>query len=70
MLGVGLAIAMVLKSLDKGRYSNHQQFETIQKLHAGYSNLYMSSLSGSDNLRSIADCPTQLLWFEHFSRVV
>ncbi len=74
--GVGVAIAMVLKSLDKGRYSAHQQFETIRKLRAGYSNLYISSQEGSAHWRSIggdkakvtlSDCPTQSLWFERFS---
>jgi hypothetical protein len=51
--GVGVAIAMVLKSLDRGRYQEHQQFETIRKLRAGYSNNYMSSLEGLQNLRTV-----------------
>jgi hypothetical protein len=51
--GVGVAIAMVLKSLDRRRYQEHQQFETIRKLCAGYSNIYMFSLEGLQNLRTV-----------------
>jgi hypothetical protein len=74
--GVGVAIAMVLKSLEPGRYATHQQFETIRKLRAGFSNLYMSSVAGAATLRTVGtdrakhhltDSPTQSLWFERFS---
>jgi len=41
--GYGVAIAMVWKSRGKGRYSDYQQFETIRKLRAGYTNLYKAS---------------------------
>jgi len=40
--GYSIAIAMILKSRDKGRYAPHQQFETIHKLWSGFSNIYMS----------------------------
>jgi hypothetical protein len=75
--GYGVAIAMVLKSLEPGKYNNFQQFETIRKLRAGYSNIYMSSVSGSGSLRTmggerakyfLTDNPTQSLWFERFCR--
>lgn len=76
--GYSVAIAMVLKSLEPGRYSaSHQQFETIRKLRAGYANVYMSSLGGSYSLRTVggdkakytlSDSPTQSLWFERFSQ--
>jgi hypothetical protein len=74
---MGVAIAMVLKSLDPGRYDSHQQFEMIRKLRAGFSNLYMSSLAGSYSLRTVGgdhakhtltDSPTQSLWFDRFSQ--
>jgi hypothetical protein len=74
--GVAVAIGMVLKSLEPGRYDSHQQFETIRKLRAGFSNLYMSSLEGSNDLRSVGGdrakyqlthSPTQSTWFERFS---
>ena len=41
--GYVLAVAMVLKSSEPGRYASYQQYETIRKLRAGYSNLYQAS---------------------------
>jgi hypothetical protein len=75
--GYSIAIAMILKSRDKGRYAPHQQFETIHKLWSGFSNIYMSSLIGSTNFHTVggdsakhylSQCPTHSLWFERFSR--
>ncbi len=75
-LGYGVAIAMLLKSLEPGRYSDHQQFETIRKLRAGYHNVYMSSVEGAFSLRSVGGdrtkhflnvCPTHSSWFEQFA---
>lgn len=75
--GARAAICMLLKSLEPGHYQDHQQFETIRKLRAGFANMYMSSASGAFNLRtvggnktkySLSDSPTQSLWFERFSR--
>lgn len=75
-MGYGLAIAMVLKSLEPGSYSNHQQFETIRKLRSGFSNVYNTSLSCAENMQSLgmdksrvhlSNCPSQSLWFEKFS---
>ncbi len=74
--GVAVAIGMVLKSLEPGCYVSHRQFKTIRKLQAGFSNLYMSSLEGSNNLRMVGGNrakyqlthnPTQSAWFERFS---
>jgi hypothetical protein len=42
--GYALAVAMLLKSREPGRYAPYQQHATIQKLHAGFSNLYQASL--------------------------
>ncbi len=75
--GYGVAVSMVLKSLEPGKYSNFQQFKTIRKLRAGFSNIYMSSLDGCGSLRTmggerakyfLTDNPTQSLWFERFCR--
>jgi len=49
----GIAIAMILKSTDKGRYAPYQQFETIRKLRSGFTNTYMSSLVGSTNFHTV-----------------
>jgi hypothetical protein len=76
--GMNIAIAMLLKSLEPGRYhDSYQQFETIRKLRAGFSNIYGVSLEGTSCLRtvggdhikhSLAHSPTQSLWFERFSQ--
>jgi len=75
--GVSVAIAMVMKSLEPGKYATHQQFETIRKLRAAYSNAFMASLAGTGSLRTVGgdrakyfltDSPTQSLFFERFSR--
>jgi hypothetical protein len=45
--GMRVAIGMLIKSLEPGRYlSLYQQFETIRKLRAAHSNMFMSSLEG------------------------
>ena len=76
-LGYGLAIAMVLKSLEPGAYnSNYQQFETIRRLRCGFSNTYAASLQCFENMHSLgmdkskihlSKCPSQSLWFEKFA---
>jgi len=75
--GLGVAVGMLIKSLEPGRYSKtYQQFETIQKLRAAYSNLHMSSLEGVTSLQTVggktakmspALLPTNSLWFERFA---
>ncbi len=76
-LGYSVAIAVILKSREKGRYEEYQQYETIRKLRAGFSNVYMASVGGVSNLRSLGgdvtkfhlnDCPTNSLWFERFAK--
>ncbi len=53
-LGMGVAIAMLLKSLEPGKHDpRYQQFETIRKLRAGFSNLYMASREGVTSLRTV-----------------
>jgi hypothetical protein len=52
-MGYALAIAMVLKSREPGKYAEYQQFETIRKLRAGFSNVYMVSKTGVQSLRSV-----------------
>jgi hypothetical protein len=77
-LGMGVAVAMLLKSLEPGRYSaRYQQFATVRKLRAGFSNIYMASEEGASCLRTVGGdkakhqltySPTQSLWFERFSQ--
>jgi hypothetical protein len=75
--GLWTAIAMLVKSLEPGRYSKtHQQFKTIHKLWAAFSNMYMSSSLGEASLKtfggetsrmSLTNLPTNSLWFERFA---
>jgi len=77
VFGLRTAIAMLVKSLEPGRYSRtHQHFETIRKLRAAYSNMYMSSKLGVDCLKtfggdtaklSLTNLPTNSAWFERFA---
>ncbi len=76
--GYRVAIGMLLKSLEPGRHNKqYQQFETIRKLRAGFSNIYLSSLEGTSCLRTmggdrikhaLTHSPTQSTWFERFSQ--
>jgi hypothetical protein len=75
--GYTIAIAMLLKSRQPGRYAPYQQFETLRKLRAGFSNVFMTSVLGQDSLRLVGgdrakqhlcNCPTNTLWFERFSK--
>ncbi len=75
--GFSVAIAIVMKSLEPGKYALHQQFETIRKLRGAYSNVFMASLSRTGSLQTVGgdwanyfltDSPTQSLFFERFSR--
>jgi hypothetical protein len=75
---MGVTIAMLLKSLEPGRYSAwYEQFATGQKLWTGFSNIYMASYEGVCCLRTIGGdkakhqltySPTQSQWFEQFSQ--
>lgn len=76
-LGMAVAVAMLLKSLEPGRYNTtYQQFETVRKLRAGFSNIYIASHEGVTSLRTVGGdkvkhhlthSPTQSKWFEMFS---
>jgi hypothetical protein len=76
-VGFRVAVGMLLKSLEPGRHCrDHQQFETIRKLRAGFANMYMASVEGASSLRTVGGdrvkhflttSPTQSTWFERFS---
>ncbi len=77
-VGVRVAIAMVLKSLQPGRYhASYQQFKTIRKLGVANSNMYLALVEGSDSLRAtrgdqvkqyLNRSPTYLMWFGRFKQ--
>ena len=75
-MGVGVAVLMVLRSLNPGRYGAYSQFDTIRKIRSVYSNSYMISSEGCDCATSsgrvggknfYTKCPTQSFWFQKFN---
>lgn len=77
-LGMSVALAMLMKTLELGRYNvRYQQFETVRKLRAAFSNVYMASREGVTSLQTVGGdrakhhlthSPTQSLWFERFAQ--
>jgi hypothetical protein len=76
-MGYGVAVAMILKSCDKGRYADYQQFKIVRKLRATYTNVFMASASGVAALHTMGGVyakhqltlsPTHSLWFECFTK--
>ena len=72
--GVNVACSLVLRSLDRGNYTNNIQFETMRKMRTFVSNYTHASRGGtgvaflrSDNMSSrVTLAPTQLKWFQRF----
>lgn len=76
VLGYGVAVATVLKSLEPRRYAEYTQWETCQKLCSEYFNAYLASAAGVVDAATVGQnrtksfvtrCPTQSLWYEKFS---
>jgi hypothetical protein len=77
-LGMRVAVAMLMKTLEPGRYNSaYQQFKTVQKLCAAHSNVYMASREGVLSLRTVGGdrakhhltySPTQSSWFKRFTQ--
>ena len=73
-LGMGIAVYMLQRSLDKGRYRENLQFETVRKLTSAYSNIWHSSrqtltisvMAKDIKKQYVTSCPTYGLWFEGF----
>ena len=72
--GMGLAVVMLHKSLDKGKYRNTVQFETVRKVRSAYSNVWGASkhtmtqgVMARDVMKIfVTNCPSHCLWFERF----
>jgi hypothetical protein len=75
-MGVGTAVIIVQRSLDKGRYSDNVQYKTVRKFRAAASNIYHSSADGQGAMVMAKDrrklqvtkCPTYSDFFERFNR--
>ena len=74
--GMGIAVTLLGKSLDKGLYGPTVQFETARKLRSAYSNVWGSSrhaltlgVLARDTMKIfVTQCPGYCLWFERFIR--
>ena len=74
--GMGIAVTLLGKSLDKGLYGPTVQFETARKLRSAYSNVWGSSrhaltlgVLARDTMKFfVTQCPGYCLWFERFIR--
>jgi hypothetical protein len=74
--GMGLAVCMLLRSLDAGKNEKTIQFSTTQKMKSSYANVWRASVHGSVGAVVVRDttklfhstCPTHGEWFERFTK--
>ena len=74
--GMGVAVVLLGKTLDKGTYGPNVQFETARKLRSAYSSVWGSSrhaltlgVLARDTMKIfVTRCPGYSLWFERFIR--
>lgn len=76
--GMGIAVAMLLRSLDPGENEDTIQWGTVRKLRSSFSNVWRASVKGPresvlqlDTVKMyITSCPTNSYWFERFANGV
>ena len=76
VVGMGLAVCVLQRSLDTGRNEATIQFSTTQKMKTAYANMWRASLKGSEGSVISRDtaklfvttCPTHGDWSERFSK--
>ena len=74
--GMGIAVVLLGKTLDKGNYGPNVQFETARKLRSAYSSAWGASrhaltlgVLARDTMKIfVTRCPGYSLWFERFIR--
>jgi hypothetical protein len=74
--GMGIAVCILLRSLDPGKNEVTIQFSTSQKMKSAFANVWRASLRGSDGAVVSRDtvklfhttCPTHGEWFERFTK--
>ena len=72
--GMAVAVAMLERSLDPGKYSDRLQFDSVRKGRAAFSNVWHASVHGKDTSVAVrgrvkvitSSCPTNGDWFEKF----
>lgn len=76
--GMGAAVVMLQRSLDKGSYKDHLQFATMRKMRGAFANVYHASAQASggtvmakdSRTLRVTQCATHHDWFERFVRGV
>jgi hypothetical protein len=74
--GMGLAVCILMRSLDGGKNEKTLQFSTTQKMKTAFSNVWRASLRGGVGAVVVRDtakmfhttCPTHADWFERFTK--
>jgi hypothetical protein len=74
--GMGVAMTMLLRSLDAGKNETTIQYSTMRRLRSAYSNIYNASSSLSNvavmaqETRKVfsTDCPAYWYWFVRFMK--
>jgi hypothetical protein len=72
--GMGVAVVILERSMDKGIYKETLQFQTARKLRSVFSNAWGASINSmtrgvmaKDTVKTfVTKCPTYCLWFERF----
>ena len=72
--GMGIAMCILFRTLDKGRYQNTLQYESVRKMRSVFSNVWHASrntLTTSLLARDVRETyvissPVYSLWFERF----
>ena len=73
-LGIGLAVCMLVRSLDKGRHQSTLQFKSVRKMRSAISNCWhasrftlTTSVMARDTRKTyVTSCPSYSFWFERF----
>jgi hypothetical protein len=75
VVGMKLAIALLVRSLDPGKTERYVQFGTVRSLRSAYSNMYHASkehlggvsvLTGGSRKLVTSKCPSNGFWFDRF----
>jgi hypothetical protein len=78
-MGMGLAVCILIRTLDPGRTEDLVQFSTARYLRSAYSSMYHASSKHQQGMAVMAqnttkiwvtDCPSYSYWFERFMRGV
>jgi hypothetical protein len=78
-MGMGLAVCILIRTLDPGQTEDLIQFSTARYLRSAYSSMYHASACHQQGMAVMAqnttkiwvtDCPSYSYWFERFMRGV